>query len=98
MKTLNFLTGAAVGLMAGLLLAPEKGEDLRTDIAESAEKWKRKLYKLAGKTGTELSDLKEILEDEVNGLSDDIRLRILTMLKESGDSAKKIKKNVTAEL
>ena len=39
MKALNyfftFLGGAAVGAVAGLLLAPEKGSDLRERIAEA---------------------------------------------------------------
>ena len=42
MKALNyfftFLGGAAVGAVAGLLLAPEKGSDLRERIAEALRK------------------------------------------------------------
>ncbi len=97
MSTSKFFAGALVGLVAGLLLAPEKGEDLRNDIAASAGKWKRKLYKVAGATGAELDDLRDILEDEVNGLSEDVRQRLLAILDESGNSAKKIKKNIISE-
>ncbi len=98
MSTSKFIAGALVGLVAGLLLAPQKGEDLRNDLADSAEKWKRKFYRIAGKTGAELSDLREMLEDEVSGLNDDVRHRILTILNESKDGAKKIKQNITSEL
>lgn len=98
MSTSKFFAGALVGVVAGLLLAPEKGEDLRNELADSAEKWKRKFYRLAGKTGAELSDLKDILEDEVSGLSDDVRHRLLTILNETGDSAMKIKRTVGSEL
>jgi len=42
MKALNyflaFIGGAAVGATAGLLLAPEKGEELRARIAEALRK------------------------------------------------------------
>ncbi len=42
MKALNFflafIGGAAVGVTAGLLLAPEKGEDLRGRITEALRK------------------------------------------------------------
>lgn len=42
MKTLNyffaFLGGVAIGSAAGLLLAPEKGSDLRERIAEALRK------------------------------------------------------------
>ncbi|MCW3122708.1 MAG: YtxH protein [Flavipsychrobacter sp.] len=98
MSTSKFFAGALVGLVAGLLLAPEKGEDLRNDIADSAEKWKKKLYKVTGQASTELSDLKAILEDEISGLNEDVRHRLLTILNETEDSAKKIKRNVASEL
>ncbi len=50
MKALNyflaFLGGAAVGVTAGLLLAPEKGEDLRARIADALRKRGIRLSKL----------------------------------------------------
>jgi len=98
MSTSKFFAGALVGLVAGLLLAPEKGEDLRNDIADSAEKWKKKLTKLTGQTSAELSDLKAILEDEISGLNEDVRHRLLTILNETEDSAKKVKRNIASEL
>ena len=97
MSTSKFFAGALVGVVAGLLLAPSKGEELRNDIADSAEKWKRKFYRVTGRTGAELEDLRDLLEDEISGLSDDVRHRILTILEESKDSAKNIKNNITSE-
>lgn len=35
----SLLAGATAGILAGLLLAPETGEDARTDLRESARKW-----------------------------------------------------------
>lgn len=91
MKTGRFLTGALLGVAAGLLVAPKKGEELREDIADNAKKLKDKIQKAAGKAGSELSDLRNILEDEVSGLSDDVRGRMLTMLNETQDSARNLR-------
>ena len=98
MSTSKFFAGVLVGGVAGLLLAPEKGEDLRNDITESAEKWKKKFYRLTGKAAAELDDLRDLLGEEVSGLSDDVRYRILTILDEAEDSSMKIKDSISAEL
>ena len=94
----KFLVGALAGLVAGLLLAPKKGEDLRNDIADTADEWKRKLQKMSGNAGAELSDLRAILEDEISGLNDDVRNRMLTILDETKDSARNVKHALTSEL
>jgi len=98
MSTSKFFAGVIVGAVAGLLLAPQKGEDLRNDIADSAEKWKKKFYRISGQTVAEMEDLRDMLEDEVAGLSDDIRFRLLTILDETESSASKMKSAVTSEL
>ncbi|MDR3679162.1 MAG: YtxH domain-containing protein [Flavipsychrobacter sp.] len=97
MSTSKFFAGALVGLVAGLLIAPEKGEEMREDIAVNAEKWKKKLNKMLGKTGAELDDLKRLLGEEVEGLSDDVRHRILNILDETSNTAGNIKSNFTTE-
>ena len=38
MSTSRFLAGALAGLVVGLLIAPEKGAELRSDIADTAGK------------------------------------------------------------
>lgn len=42
----SLLAGATAGIVAGLLLAPETGEDARKGIRESASKWGGSLGKL----------------------------------------------------
>jgi len=42
----SLLAGATAGIVAGLLLAPETGEDARKDIRESASQWGASLNKL----------------------------------------------------
>lgn len=80
----KFMTGLLLGVGIGLLLAPEKGEDTREAIADTAENWKKKWDKLLGKAATKLDDVKALLEKEVAGLNDDVRSRILTILDEEG--------------
>lgn len=52
----SLLAGATAGIVAGLLLAPETGEDARKGVRESASKWgdlfKGALAKLQGEPGT----------------------------------------------
>ncbi|MES2701581.1 MAG: YtxH domain-containing protein [Bacteroidota bacterium] len=98
MSTSRFVAGALIGFAAGLLLAPKRGAELRNDLAENADKLKRRLDRLAGKVGPELNDLRNILEDEVNGLSDDVRYRILSILDETEEGARAIKHNIASEL
>jgi gas vesicle protein len=97
MSTSKFIAGAIVGVVAGLLLAPEKGEDMREDLADTAQKWKRKVNRMMGKANSELDDLKDMLGAEIEGLGDDVRKRILTILEESGKSADNMKRNITSE-
>ena len=52
----KFLAGALVGLVAGLLLAPDKGENTRENLANSAEKWRDKFNELLGRTSAQLDE------------------------------------------
>ena len=83
----KFMTGLLMGVGIGMLLAPEKGEDTRESIAETATGLRDKFNRLVGKAGAHVDDLKGMLENEVSGLSDDVRSRIRTILDESGDAA-----------
>ncbi|WP_210517999.1 YtxH domain-containing protein [Hymenobacter terricola] len=44
---LSLLAGATAGIVAGLLLAPETGDDARSNLRQSASKWGGDLKKLA---------------------------------------------------
>ncbi len=79
----KFLLGAAAGMVIGLLIAPEKGEELRNDIADSAGKWKNQLGKLIGKANGSLEDLKSYLDKNIDGLTDDVKRKIIGILDEA---------------
>ena len=83
----RFMTGLLLGIGIGMLLAPEKGEDTRDSIAETAGNLKDKFNRLLGRAGARLDDLKGLLENEVEGLSDDVRSRIRTILDEESAAA-----------
>ena len=91
----RFMTGALLGLVAGLLLAPEKGAETREQIADTAGKLKHKWDKLLGNTGMELEDLKTVFQQEISGLTDDVRSRILTILEESKSTASNIRRQMS---
>ena len=69
MKALNyfvaFIGGAAIGAAAGLLLAPEKGSDLREKIAEALRKRGIKLNR------QEMSDLVDEIAEELQAAKEE---------------------------
>lgn len=98
MSTTKFFAGALVGLVAGLLLAPQKGEELREDLMDTADTLKKKFNRMTGRAASEINDLREILEDEVHGLNSDVRRRILTILDEAQNGAENVKQSFATEL
>jgi gas vesicle protein len=85
------LSGLVAGFAIGILTAPAKGQETRQKIADSAVNLKKKLYRLTGKTSDELDELKEIFENEVDGLGDDVRERVLRLIEASKAGYKRVK-------
>lgn len=79
----GFWAGALVGVVAGLLLAPDKGENTRDSLMNTADKWKDRFNRLTGRNNVELDDLRAYLDQDISGLSDDVRNRIHTILNEA---------------
>jgi len=76
----KFLTGILLGVTAGLLLAPDSGENTRDQLSDTANKWKGKLDKLLGKAEDELDDLRDYLDKNINGLTSEAKQKILSIL------------------
>jgi gas vesicle protein len=83
----RFMTGLLMGVGLGVLLAPEKGVETRESLAETAGELKDKFNRLVGRAGARMDDLKSMLDSGVEGLSDDVRSRIRTILDEDGGGA-----------
>ena len=78
----RLMTGLLLGVGIGILIAPDKGEDTRANLADTADKWREKFNKLVGKAEAKVEDLRGLLDKEITGLSEDVRNRILTILDE----------------
>lgn len=99
MNTTKYLLFGALGVAAVLLLTSDSAKEMRDSLEEKAMKNAKKLKKSLGKLGTgasdSLSELKELLSSEIEGLSDDARERIEGILNGSAKTASKMKKSVT---
>ncbi len=95
MSAKNVMIGAlallATGVVIGILVAPAKGSETRQKISDTADSLKRKLQRLRGTSAEELDELKQIFEHEVEGLKDDVRQRILQLIKAAKSSSNNIK-------
>jgi gas vesicle protein len=75
------LAGLVAGVAIGILTAPAEGKETRQRIADRADSLKRKLRQLRGLTVDELDELKDIFEKETEGLREDVRTRVLDLIK-----------------
>jgi hypothetical protein len=94
----KYVLFAALGVAAVLLLTSDKAKDMRNDLEDkamkNARKWKKKLGKIGSDTTDTLSDLKSLLSSEIEGLSDDARERIESIVNGTEKTASKVKKSV----
>lgn len=88
------ISGIVAGAVVGLLLAPQSGKETRQQIADSAEDWKKKLKKLKNKSLSELDKLSDVFGKQVEGLSDDVREKVLALIQESKDSYNEVKHGI----
>lgn len=88
------VSGVVAGAVVGLLLAPQSGKETRQQIADSAEDWKKKIKKFKNKSLSELDQLQEVFGREVEGLSNDVREKVLTLIQESKDSYNDLKQSL----
>ncbi|HET6255104.1 MAG TPA: YtxH domain-containing protein [Puia sp.] len=85
------LSGLVAGVAIGILVAPAEGGETRQRISDTADSLKRKLRRLRGITTDELDELREIFERETEGLRDDVRIRIMNLLKAAKEKGNHVK-------
>ncbi|MGE5108164.1 MAG: YtxH domain-containing protein [Sphingobacteriales bacterium] len=78
MKTI--ITCVAAGVAIGMILAPEKGSTTREKIKETLDDLLDRWQKLKGTTSDELEELKAVFRNEIAGLKEDTRKRVLEIL------------------
>jgi len=88
---ISALSGLVAGVAIGILVAPAEGKETRQRIADTAESLKRKLRHLRGVTADELDELKDIFERETDGLKEDVRSRVLELIKAAKEKGNHIK-------
>jgi len=102
MNTTKYVLFTALGLAAVLLLSSDKANQMRQELEETArknaKKLKNKLARINNGTADTLDDLKHLLSNEIEGLSDDARSRIEAILEGTSASASKIKRNIKNQL
>jgi len=98
MSTTKYLLYGALGAAVVLLLTSDKANGIRNDIADkamdNADKLKDKLKSMGSSASKRLSEVKDLLEGEMEGLSDDARKRIQNVLDGATNGAAKLKKNL----
>ncbi|HEY5824085.1 MAG TPA: YtxH domain-containing protein [Cyclobacteriaceae bacterium] len=83
---LGILGAAAAGVVIGMLIAPEKGEDLRKNLKKTADDWMDEIASWTGKGKEYLEDaqeramaeadeMKSEAEDGVKGLKENLSKR-----------------------
>ena len=86
----------ATGVLVGLLTAPASGKETRQKLSDKADDLTKKFNKLKGKSLEELSELKEIFANEVDGLKEDVRERVLHLIDAATGAANDTKKHLAA--
>ena len=66
---LAIIGAAAAGAIIGMLVAPEKGSDLRRKISDTAGDWSSQLSQLLASGKAQLDNLKQTAKNEVENLT-----------------------------
>jgi gas vesicle protein len=63
---IGIIAAATAGVIIGMLIAPDKGENLRKNIKDSAGDWTKKLSDLMAEGKEEFKSLKSMFGESVN--------------------------------
>jgi len=73
-------TALASGVAIGILLAPSCGADTRKRVSETAENIRKRIMGFATRSGHTVEDVKNMLNDDIEGLNPDLKDRILQLI------------------
>jgi gas vesicle protein len=68
---LAIIGAAAAGAIIGMLVAPEKGSDLRKKITDTAGDWSTQLSQLLAQGKAQLDNLKQTATNEAENLTEE---------------------------
>ncbi len=102
MRTTKYVLFGALGIGAILFLTSERARKLRMQLdekaRENADLLKDKLWLFNDNAGHTVAELKELLKDEVEGLSDNARAKIEQILDKASVKANVLKKDLVKKL
>lgn len=91
----TMVAAAAAGAAAGVLLAPESGSALRQKLSDKLNDVKERWYKVKS-SASELEELKEVFRNEIAGLTDDTRKRVLEILEAAKATGSRMKQQIAS--
>ena len=90
------LGGLAAGLAIGFLTAPESGAETRRKITDKAEDIKSRVRRIKHTGTQELDELSNIFRNEVQGLGEDVRRRVLDLIQAVKTGTSNLKQEVNS--
>ena len=78
---LGVIAAATAGVVIGMLIAPEKGDDLRKNIKNSVGDWSKKLSNLLAEGKEQFDDMKTLLANGSKELASDAKSVVAESLK-----------------
>jgi|SRR6516225_7851381 gas vesicle protein len=81
MSLQRLLVATLTGVVIGILIAPAKGSETRQKISDSADNFKSKFRRIKNASREELDELRYEIEDHANGLRDDVRQKLLNLIR-----------------
>ena len=78
---IGIIAAATAGVVIGMLIAPEKGDDLRKNIKNSVGDWSKKLSNLMAEGKEQFDEMKTLFADGSKELASDAKNAVNETLK-----------------